>query len=237
MIEYSRGDETLMLLALEEARKGAGRTSPNPCVGAVIVKDKKVIAKGFHEKAGQAHAEINALRLAGEYAHGATVYVTLEPCSHTGKTPPCCEALVRSGVSRVVYGMRDPNPLVSGKGIAYLEKHGVKVLGPVLEQQCMKLNESFITYITTGKPLVVLKAAISLDGRISYAPKKPGRITGDESRAYVHEMRNRYDAIMVGTTTVESDNPSLTTRLAKGGGKDPHRIILDAGLRLKPDLN
>ncbi|MDJ0624684.1 MAG: bifunctional diaminohydroxyphosphoribosylaminopyrimidine deaminase/5-amino-6-(5-phosphoribosylamino)uracil reductase RibD [Desulfocapsaceae bacterium] len=227
-------DKEYIQLALDEAKKALGRTSPNPCVGAVIVKKGRIVATGYHERAGAPHAEIHALERAGEEAAGATLYVTLEPCNHTGRTPPCSHAVVRSGISRVVIGMLDPNPLVSGAGKKYLLDHGVEVVDGVLEKECRQINESFIKYITTGLPLVALKAGVSLDGRLNYKRGESGWITGQQSAVKVHQLRNYYDAILVGRTTVAIDNPSLTTRLSDGSGRDPVRVILDSHLSL-PD--
>ena len=220
-----------MRLALKEARKGLGRTSPNPCVGAVVVRDQTVIATGYHKKAGTPHAEIHALRKAGDLASDATLYVTLEPCNHTGRTPPCTRAIVASGISRVVVGMEDPNPLVDGGGNSYLQSQGIEVTSGVLAAECRLLNRPFIKYITTGLPWVVMKAGMSLDGRISYQPQQSGWMTGPASSLKVHRLRDRVDAILVGSTTVMVDDPALTTRL-HGRGRDPIRIILDTHLHI-----
>jgi len=228
-------DRAFMRLALREAKKGIGRTSPNPCVGAVIVKNDSMIAKGYHKKAGTPHAEIHALRAAGAKAAGATMYVTLEPCNHTGKTPPCSHAVAAAGITRVVVGMRDPNPLVDGSGISYLQARGIEVTAGVLENECRTINFPFIKHITTGLPWVVMKAGISLDGKINYQAGESGWITGPESLRAVHRLRNIHDAIMVGRNTVEVDNPSLTTRLGRMKGRDPIRVILDSTLRLAED--
>lgn len=223
-------DERYMAIAIEEAKKGLGRTSPNPCVGAVVVCDDQLISTGYHQKAGTPHAEVYALRRAADQAKGATIYVTLEPCSHTGRTPPCCERIVACGIRRVVVGMVDPNPLVSGSGNDFLRSHGIEVLSGVLEQECRALNRPFIKHITTALPWVVMKAGISLDGRISYQKGVPGQITGPESLAFVHKLRHRLDAILVGSKTVLADDPSLTTRLPDSEGCDPVRVVLDTHL-------
>ncbi len=223
-------DEKFMRLALREAGKGLGRTSPNPCVGAVIVKNGQVIAKGYHEKAGLPHAEINAIRKATESLVGTTIYVTLEPCSHTGKTPPCSQAILKFGFSRVVVGMTDPNPLVNGGGIDFLRNHGIEVKCGVLEQECQELNFPFIKHITQGMPWVIMKAGVSLDGRLNYQRGSSGWITGEQTGYEVHKLRNSVDAIVVGRNTVQIDNPSLTTRILRGIPKDPIRIILDSDL-------
>lgn len=225
-------DKYYMELALAEACKALGRTSPNPCVGAVIVKGGNVIATGYHQKAGTPHAEIHALESAGDEATGATLYVTLEPCNHTGRTPPCTHAVVRSGISRVVIGMLDPNPLVSGLGKKYLLNHGLEVVDSVLEKRCRQINEPFVKFITTGLPLVALKAGLSLDGRLNYKKGQQGWITGKETSRKVHQLRDIYDAILVGRGTAAIDDPSLTTRLQSGCGKDPVRVILDSHLTL-----
>ncbi len=232
----SETDKLFMEMALIEARKGIGRTSPNPCVGSVIVKEGRVIGKGYHKKAGTPHAEIHALRQAGDGAQGATLYVTLEPCSHTGRTPPCCEAIAASGLRRVVMGMVDPNPLVQGRGSEFLMSKGIAVTTGVLEKGCRELNRSFIKHITTGRPWVVMKAGMSLDGKITYQGRKTGSMTGAESLAAVHRLRNVTDAIMVGIGTVRSDNPSLTTRLSSGKrGRDPLRVVVDSRLSISEE--
>lgn len=230
-----KGDEHYMRLALKEARKGLGRTSPNPCVGAVIVKEGRVISKGYHKKAGTPHAEVHAIRNALESVAGATIYVTLEPCNHTGKTPPCSRAIVDAGLVRVVVGMKDPNPLVNGSGIEFLQSNSVEVTSGVLEGECEAINYPFIKYITQGLPWVIMKAGVSLDGRLNYQRGKSGWITGEQSARAVHELRNSVDAIMVGRRTVEIDNPSLTTRLSRTKTRDPIRVILDS--RLSSPLN
>lgn len=225
-------DIKYMEMALSQAVKGMGRTSPNPCVGAVIVKDGEVVGKGFHKKAGTPHAEIHALADAGTIAREATMYVTLEPCNHTGKTPPCSHAVANAGIKRVVVGMRDPNPLVDGSGIDYLRDRGIEVKAGVLEDKCVDINRPFLKHIATGKPFLIMKAGISLDGKVNYEEGKSGWITGAESGRYVHGLRDRYDAIMVGSNTVLIDNPSLTTRLPGGAGRDPVRIVIDSQLRI-----
>lgn len=221
-----------MRQALREAKKGLGRTSPNPCVGAVIVKNNTIIGQGYHKKAGTPHAEIHALRNAGELADGGTMYVTLEPCSHAGKTPPCCKAVAAAGIKKVVIGMLDPNPLVNGNGIEYLREAGIEVYHGLLESECRELNNAFLTYISTGKPWVVMKAGLSLDGKITFRKNYGDAITGTESLRQVHRLRDTSDAILVGIGTVTIDDPSLTARLAKGKGHDPIRIILDTSLRI-----
>ncbi len=226
----SKEDVHFMRLALQEARKGLGRTSPNPCVGAVIVKNDRIIAKGYHKKAGTPHAEIVAIMQATEAVDGATLYVTLEPCNHTGKTPPCTRAIVESGVTRVVVGMKDPNPLVNGTGIAYLMSSGVAMTSGVLEEECLEINVAFVKRITTGLPWVIMKAGMSLDGRLNYQQGRSGWITSNESVLEAHKLRDKIDAVLVGGRTIAIDNPSLTTRLPKGRTKDPVRIIIDSQL-------
>ncbi len=223
-------DQSYMRLAIKEARKGLGRTSPNPSVGAVIVKDNEVVARGYHKKAGTPHAEINALAAAGELAKGATMYVTLEPCNHFGRTPPCSQALVKAGIDRVVVGMLDPNPLVAGSGIAHLKEHGISTMTGILEEDCHDLNRPFIKYITRSIPWVILKAGVSLDGKLSFVRGRGGAVTGPESHRAVHRLRNRVDAILIGRSTQEIDNPSLTTRLPGRKGRDPVRVFLDSNL-------
>ncbi len=228
--KQDKQDKQFMRLALREAAKGLGRTSPNPCVGAVIVKDGQVLGKGYHKKAGTPHAEIHALRNPTASVQGATLYVTLEPCNHTGRTPPCSRAVLESGIARVVIGMTDPNPLVNGGGIEFLRNNRIEVISGVLEQECAALNYPFVNYITKGTPWVIMKAGVSLDGRLNYQAGQSGWITGEQSLRAVHKLRNTVDAILVGRKTVEIDNPSLTTRLGRGSAKDPIRIILDTDL-------
>jgi diaminohydroxyphosphoribosylaminopyrimidine deaminase/5-amino-6-(5-phosphoribosylamino)uracil reductase len=218
--------------ALKLAKKGAGRVSPNPMVGAVIVKNSKIKGKGFHRFFGGAHAEINALESAGKEAQGADIYITLEPCSHFGKTPPCVDALINSGIRRVFIGMVDPNPAVSGKGIRKLEKSGISVKTGILENECRRLNESFIKYITKKEPFVILKSAASLDGKIASHTGDSKWITCEKSRKLVHRMRFESDAVMVGVGTVIADDPLLTVRMFKKAKKEPFRVIIDSGLKI-----
>lgn len=225
-------DKSYMKMALELAARARGRTSPNPMVGAVVVKEGKVIGRGCHLKAGTPHAEIHALNQAGEGARGATLYVTLEPCCHYGRTGPCTDAIIKAGVARVVTAMTDPNPLVAGKGLRLLSSAGIEVSSGVMEEEALELNEVFIKYITTGRPYVIAKAAVSLDGKIATRTGKSKWITSEDARAYSHQLRDWYDAIMVGIGTVLADDPSLTTRLPGGGGRDPVRIILDSRARI-----
>jgi diaminohydroxyphosphoribosylaminopyrimidine deaminase/5-amino-6-(5-phosphoribosylamino)uracil reductase len=225
-------DEKFMKLALNLAEKARGRTSPNPMVGAVIVRDGQIVGRGYHHKAGTPHAEIHAIADAGSKARGATIYVSLEPCSHYGRTGPCTQAIAEAGISRVVMAMVDPNPAVSGKGKAFLEDRGIQVCADVLEGEARRLNEAYIKYIITGRPFVVLKTAMSLDGKIATASGRSRWITSEDSRRMVHEIRDEVDAIMVGIGTVLRDDPSLTTRLPDGHGQDPVRVILDSRARI-----
>jgi len=224
-------DRRYMKIALELAARARGRTSPNPMVGAVVVKDDHIVGQGYHIRAGTPHAEVLALEEAGSNARGATLYVTLEPCCHYGRTGPCSEAVIAAGVAKVVVAMRDPNPLVSGGGIRRLREAGVEVVEGIMEEEARELNEVFIKYITTGRPFVVAKAAMSLDGKIATRSGKSKWITGPEARGCGHRLRDWYDAILVGLGTVRADNPSLTTRLPDGGGRDPARVILDSQAR------
>ncbi len=230
-----RDDRDYMRLALAEAARGLGRTAPNPCVGAVIVRDNVIVGRGYHRRAGTPHAEVNAIADAGQAARGATIYVTLEPCNHTGRTPPCTRAILEAGLRRVVIGMNDPNPSVTGGGADFLASQGLKVTCGVLEEECRRLNYPFLKHTTTGLPWVVMKAGMSLDGRIAYRRGAGGVITGAASRQYVHALRDRFDAILVGAGTALVDDPSLTTRLQDRPGRDPLRVVLDSRLRLRPD--
>ncbi|QNB47342.1 bifunctional diaminohydroxyphosphoribosylaminopyrimidine deaminase/5-amino-6-(5-phosphoribosylamino)uracil reductase RibD [Thermanaerosceptrum fracticalcis] len=225
-------DVGYMKMALELARKAQGRTSPNPMVGAVVVKDGNIVGTGYHQKAGTPHAEVHALNEAGERAYGADLYVTLEPCNHLGRTPPCTEAIIRAGIKRVFVALRDPNPLVSGKGIARLKAHGIEVQEGLLEDEARKVNEVFLKYIRTKLPFVALKTATSLDGKIATERGESRWITGQEARLRGHWLRNIYDAILVGIGTVMADDPSLTCRLPDQEGRDPIRIIVDSKLSI-----
>lgn len=226
-----------MKQAIGLARKGAGYTNPNPLVGALIVKHGRVIGEGFHEYYGGNHAEINAFKGATEDVEGATMYVTLEPCSHYGKTPPCANAIVKNKISKVIVGMLDPNPLVMGNGIKILRENGIEVVTGVLEDEIKSLNEIFIKYITTRLPFCILKTAMTLDGKIATSSGDSKWITSQNSRKYVHEIRHRVSGIMVGSGTVICDNPNLTTRLDNEDGKDPIRIIVDTTARIPIDSN
>lgn len=247
---FTKG-EKYMLRCIELAKKGAGYVSPNPMVGCVIVKNGKIIGEGFHQKYGEAHAEINALEKAGEAAKGADMYVSLEPCFHYGKTPPCVDAVIKSGVSKVIIGVRDPHTLVNGRSIRKLVANGITVVEGVLEDNCRELNKFFFKYVKTGLPYVTLKVAMTLDGRIAaYPPNPPAEaestlrsdrrrgnlkswISSFESRKLVHKMRSEHDAVLVGRRTVELDNPSLSVRHVKG--RNPVRVVIDMNLRMSPN--
>ncbi|MBI9076139.1 MAG: bifunctional diaminohydroxyphosphoribosylaminopyrimidine deaminase/5-amino-6-(5-phosphoribosylamino)uracil reductase RibD [Desulfatibacillum sp.] len=230
----SEQDIQYMRQALALAEKGVGATSPNPMVGAVIVKGGSVIGQGWHQKAGGHHAEVFALEEAGDKAKGATLYVTLEPCNHHGKTPPCSHAVLKAGIARVVAAMKDPNPKAEG-GLDYLQSQGVETSWGVCEKEALKLNEFFIKHVTTGRPFVISKCAATLDGRIATRIGDSKWVTGEESRAYGHQMRHAMDAIMVGINTVQMDDPSLTARIENGKGLDPLRVILDSRLSMDPN--
>jgi len=223
-------DEYYMRMALKLAKKGEGRASPNPMVGAVIVKDGRVIGAGYHACCGENHAEINAIAGTVESIAGADFYITLEPCTHYGKTPPCVEALIRNKPGRVIMGALDPNPLVTGRGVALLQKHGIKTTVGVLEAECRLLNEKFFKFMTTGLPFITLKYAQTLDGRIATATGHSRWISSPESRRYAHRLRSAHDAILVGSGTVLLDDPELTVRLVKG--RNPLRVVLDSRLRI-----
>jgi len=216
-----------MKRALDLAKLGEGYTSPNPLVGAVIVKNGKIIGEGYHEKHGENHAEVNAFLNAKEDVKGAEMYVTLEPCSHKGKTPPCADRIVKEGIKKVFIAMKDPNPLVSGKGINILEKNNIKVTTAILEKEAKELNEIFIKYITEDKPFCILKTAMTLDGKIATSTGDSKWISNEISRNHVHEIRHKVSAIMVGIGTVLADDPMLTTRLENKKGLDPLRIVVD----------
>lgn len=226
-------DEFYMRIALQLAHGATGQTGVNPMVGCVIVKNGAVVGMGAHLKMGTGHAEVHALNMAGANAEGSTAYVTLEPCSHHGRTPPCCDRLIAEKVKRVVVACTDPNPRVAGTGIARLREHGIEVQLGVLEREAIDLNEKFNKFITTQLPFVTLKTASTLDGRIASKTGDSQWITNEQSRAYVHTLRHQHQAIMVGVETVVVDNPSLTTRLSVSG-LDPIRIIVDSKLRTLP---
>ena len=226
----------IMLRALALAETARGRTSPNPLVGAVLIKNGKIVAEGFHEKAGKDHAEIVAMKKAKGNAKGATLYVTLEPCCHEGKTPPCADAIIGAGIAKVVVATPDPNPLVAGKGIARLKKAGITVMVGLLQKEARQLNEGWNKFITQKLPFVTLKAACSLDGKIAAEDGSSKWISNELSRQKVHEMRAAADAVMVGVNTVLKDDPRLNVRLPKKTGfTHPLRVIVDTNLDTPPD--
>ncbi len=228
-------DKFFMKMAIALAVKGRGFVSPNPMVGAVIVKNGKVVGKGYHKAAGKAHAEINAINDAQALAGDATLYVTLEPCNHTGRTSPCTVKIVEAGIKRVVIAMNDPNPDVTGGGADYIKNHGIDVTSGVCEDEAKRLNESYIKYVTTKRPFVIIKCAATLDGRIATKTGNSRWVSGDESRMHAHKLRHSVDAIMVGINTVKQDDPSLTVRLNDMNGLDPARIILDTNLTISEE--
>ncbi|WP_225897257.1 bifunctional diaminohydroxyphosphoribosylaminopyrimidine deaminase/5-amino-6-(5-phosphoribosylamino)uracil reductase RibD [Desulfuromonas sp. AOP6] len=223
-----------MTRALILARTAEGRTRPNPAVGAVIVCSGMIVGEGFHRRAGEPHAEINALRQAGVQAQDGELYVTLEPCSHHGRTGPCAEAIVAAGIRKVFIGTRDPNPRVCGRGISLLADNGVEVVTGVLEEECRHLIAPFAKHVLTGTPLVTLKSAITLDGFCATSSGESQWISNEQSRLYVHQTRDKVDAVMVGIGTVLTDNPRLTTRLPEGG-RNPIRVVVDTFLRIPED--
>ncbi len=223
-------DKKCMELALKLAEKGSGNVSPNPMVGAVIAKNKKIIGKGFHEKFGSNHAEVNAIKNAGKKTAKSTLYVSLEPCCHFGKTPPCAKAIIAAGIKKVFVAMKDPNPLVSGKGIVELEKAGIKVEIGLLEKEARKLNEKYVYWMESKKSFVALKFAITSNGMVSWGDGIRKKISSKESIKKMHEMRTEFDAILAGIGTVKKDNPMLTTHGRRG--KTPYRIILDTNFEI-----
>jgi diaminohydroxyphosphoribosylaminopyrimidine deaminase/5-amino-6-(5-phosphoribosylamino)uracil reductase len=231
-----------MAKAIQLAQKGLYTTHPNPRVGCVLVKDEQIIGQGFHLKAGEGHAEVNALADARQDVAGATAYVTLEPCSHHGKTPPCADALIKAGVARVVYGMQDPNPEVSGRGLGKIKKAGIDVIGPVLEADCEALNPGFVKRMREGLPFIRVKLAMSLDGRTAMESGESQWITGPEARLDVQRLRAQSDAIVTGIGSVLMDNPSMTVRIdsddqeaAAKTVRQPLRVIMDTALSILPE--
>lgn len=231
-----------MKRALNLAAKAMGATSPNPMVGAVIIKNRRIIAEDYHKKAGEPHAEALAILKAGDRAKGSILYVTLEPCCHLDKrTPPCTKAIIDSGIKKVFIAMKDPNPKVAGKGIEELRKHGIAVIDGILENKAKKLNEAYIKYITTRTPFVILKTAMTLDGKIATPDGQSKWITGESSRKIVHQMRSSVDAILTAVGTVKADNPEFTVRMGQGsrvkgqGIKNPKRIVIDPDLETPID--
>ena len=238
MPETVSKESEYMRHAIALAKNGEGRTNPNPLVGAVLVKNNEIIGEGFHQKYGGLHAEREALKNCeenGNSAEGATLYVTLEPCCHFGKQPPCTQAIVEAGIRRVVVGSRDPNPLVHGKGNSFLREQGIEVTEDFLKDECDALNPIFFHYISTRTPYVALKYAMTADGKTASKTGKSKWITGEKSRLFVHQLRNRYSCILAGIGTVLSDNPLLTSRIP--GGRNPVRIICDSKLRIPLDCN
>ncbi len=232
---FTEDDLIFMKRALALAERGRGYVSPNPLVGAVVVKGDEIVGEGYHQKFGEAHAEVNALAKAGDAASGATLYVTLEPCAHQGKTGPCTEKIFAAGISRVVVGMRDPNPLVNGKGITFLRSKGITVTEGLLEPNCRELNAGYLKFITAKRPLITLKIAQTLDGRIATSTGHSKWITSSDSRVMAHRIRSQNDALLVGIGTVLTDDPELTVRLIRG--VSPKRIILDSQLRIPLDAH
>ncbi len=228
-------DAFFMKRALKLARRGAGKVSPNPMVGCVIVRDDRIIGEGWHACVGENHAEINAIMNATEPVAGATFYITLEPCTHYGRTPPCVDRLIHERPARVVIGVEDPNPVVKGKGIARLRQNGIPVTVGVLAEECRDLNAPFFKFMSQGLPFVTVKYAQSLDGKIATLTGDARWISSPDARKFAHALRHLHDAILVGRGTVSTDNPELTTRLVKG--KNPLRIVLDAHLNLPPSMH
>lgn len=229
-------DKFYMQLAIDLAAKTKGQTSPNPNVGAVVVKDGRIVGMGAHLKVGEGHAEVQAIRMAGTNAEGSTIYVTLEPCSHYGKTPPCAELIIKEKVKRVVVATLDSNPLVSGRGIEMIEQAGIEVTVGVLEDEARCLNETFSKYIMTRLPFITVKTAMTLDGKIATHTGSSKWITGEAAREYVHKLRHEHDTIMVGVGTVLKDNPALTVR-TKQQGINPIRIVIDSSLKTPTNAN
>jgi diaminohydroxyphosphoribosylaminopyrimidine deaminase/5-amino-6-(5-phosphoribosylamino)uracil reductase len=229
-----KNHEYFMNIAMRLALKGKGKTSPNPMVGSLVVKNKKIIGWGYHKKAGARHAEIIALDKAGKDAKGVTLYVTLEPCTHFGRTPPCVDRIIKSGIKEVIVGMADPNPLNNGRGIKIMRQHGIKVNMGLWEDKLRRINESFIKYITKRMPFITVKVAQSLDGKIATKNGDSKWITSDKSRTYAHRIRKNYDAILVGVNTILRDNPKLDTWFSQ---KHPIKIVADSQLSTPEDSN
>jgi len=221
-------DAKYMKVAIGLAKRAEGMTSPNPLVGAVLVKGGRIVGKGYHKRCGLPHAEVNAIRDAGSKVRGADLYVTLEPCNHFGRTPPCTDAIINAGIKRVIIGMKDPNRINNGKGIARLKRAGIKIVMGVLEKEAVSINLPYIKYITKGLPYVTLKMAQSLDGKIATRTGNSKWITSDEARAYVQRLRARVDAVMVGANTVLKDDPTLRCKIP--GAKQPARVVIGGKL-------
>ena len=226
-------DEFYMKRALRLARRGEAWVSPNPMVGAVIVKKDRIIGEGYHQKFGGNHAEINAINHVTEPIKGATIYINLEPCTHYGKTPPCIESILAAKPARVVIGTPDANPIVTGKGIEALKRHGIKTTVGILEESCKELNERFFIFMRTGIPFVTLKFAQSIDGRIATASGHSRWISSEQSLKFAHALRSHHDAVLVGSGTLSKDDPELTVRLSRG--RNPLRVVVDSHLRISPD--
>mgnify|MGYP006283283811 CR=1 FL=1 len=233
--DSSNSHRELMRLAIEEAQRAKGSTHPNPMVGCVILRDGEIAATGYHAGPGRAHAEVDALEALDGSAEGCDVYVNLEPCCHHGRTAPCTDALLEAGVDRVFVGVIDPDPRVSGEGVRRLEERGVEVVEGVLEEESRRVNKAYFKYMTEGLPWVSAKFAMTLDGKIATRTGDAAWVTGERARRRVHELRDFYDGIMVGTGTLKSDNPRLTARIE--GGRDPKRIVLDTRLAASLDSN
>lgn len=236
-VNHIKSDQHFMRLALDLAGTASGKTNPNPVVGALIVKDGQVVGAGVHRKAGEPHAEVHAFQMAEGYTEGATLYVTLEPSSHFGKTSPCIELVLNSGVARVVVAMQDPNPKVAGRSIQLLRENGIEVEVGVLEKEAEILNERFVHNMSKRRPFIISQVAMTLDGKIAASTGHSKWVTCDETQLVVHKLRNKVDAILVGINTVLADDPLLTTRLPEESGKNPIRVILDSNLRLPEDAN
>lgn len=233
MREADMMDRLYMKRAVALAKRGEGWVSPNPMVGAVIVKNDQIIGEGYHKKYGENHAEINAINNASQSIEDATFYITLEPCTHYGKTPPCVDRVIASKPARVVVGVSDPNPVVSGKGLRILKDNGIETTVDVMKEECIKLNERYFKFTTTGVPFVTLKYAQTFDGRIASATGHSKWISSNASLKYAHKLRSHHDAVMVGIGTVLADDPDLTLRLAKG--KNPVRVVIDPHLKIHRD--
>lgn len=236
-MRFNKNDEKFMRLALDLAQKVKGKVSPDPAVGSVIVKNNRIISTGFHDKFASPHAEEYAIKKAGKRAKNATLYINLEPCCHFGNNPPCTDNIIHAGIKRVVCAMHDPNPLVCTKGFEELKKAGIKVEVGLLKKEAEKLNEFFIKHITTAKPFIILKYAMTLDGKIATQKGESKWISNSKSREYVHKLRSIVDAVMVGIGTVIKDDPCLTVRGIKNNAKNPKRIILDTHLKISLNSN
>jgi diaminohydroxyphosphoribosylaminopyrimidine deaminase/5-amino-6-(5-phosphoribosylamino)uracil reductase len=225
-------EQKYIKMVMKLAEKGRGRVSPNPLVGALVVKGDRIVGQGYHARYGDQHAETKALQEAGTAAKGATIYINLEPCCHHGQTPPCVDEIIKAGISKAVISVKDPNPIVNGKSIKILKDKGIEVKTGILEKTALKLNEYFFKYITTSTPFVILKSGMSLDGKVATKTGESRWVTSEASREYVHQLRNQIDATLVGIETILRDNPRLTTRLKNGKGRDPIRVVIDSLLRI-----